>query len=848
MKKYYLIVIAALFAIATVSCQKETEAVTDNQINDENPVNPGTSKPLHTLVFTAGAPGAPGTKTVLGEIEEGKYKVLWTENDKIAVNGVESNNAVVTEGGLKARFTVESETEIKSPYYVFSPGGKTFTGNEDGTEWTYLVSGAGSPTPQSYVEGTYNPGHAVIAAYTGDLNEELSFQHLCAYYKITVDNDIYDGKDLENIRRIYIRQGDGSKIAGTWKATYSTDTEKFSIEPVSLSNVLVLDCGEEGISHGTPMIIPVPAYNFGNGLIITLKDVSGHFASYSIPSSKTNFAENAGKIYEFKPKFIPKSGIIKNEGDWNAFAEAVNSSNDWDLYRWVGNDTVKLGADIEAANLTKITKEFAYTFDGQDHTIKRTAGTGALFSSISGTVKNLNLAGKITAGTNVCGSLSDNLLKGGYVFNCHNTADITNEPTTYARAGGLVGIMTGGVIEGCSNGGNIYASVDCSSETKSNLQIGGIVAQINVSSIDGSEDIELKNCSNTGEIVADPLYSLDNKDYGIQYVGVGGIAGWLRGNKHSFTFNNCDNSGPVTFSGEHVVSTNGMAAYSISVGGIVGIAGDINTSTSGKAGNYDESIGTNGLDVTMTGCDNSGTVHNCGINYSATGASNNKVYTGGIAGSLVGTNDKNASLNYCSNTGTLLTYDRYGTGASTRPIYSQVAGGLIGYGGFVSIDHCYVNCTIGNGKRQCNALSGAIGFAMRKFEITNSTVWYTGYFARYNNYNQLNSSTFAVVSKQWGYDSANTPKDLAPAPDITGSKIENCSGGGFVYYYNASATSTEDLSGNFSDSKKITLTTNTTMIVRGQGFNAAADITAAVSLNNNSNITEAPTENPYSQE
>ena len=830
MKKYFF-VFAALLAIAAVSCQKETAITEKNEAANENQI-----AIEGVTVFSAKMPEAPvarpevpASRTVIGEDDgAGNYTPLWTATDSIVVNGVKSAEAELIGGGTSAKFSVAGV--VDAPYLALYPASKAKNLTYDPVAGTcqFLVSGAGSPQDHLTNGGypTFDPSQALMAAYSTD--ENLAFHHLCVYYKITVNAGSSSNHD--NIRYVYIRQGDGSLLAGVWTATY-VDADHINFAPTNATSAVTLDCGEAGIGQGIPMIVAVPAYNYSNGLYITIKDVNGHFCTYKMDSSATQFASTAGTIYEFNPAFNPGSGTIKNEADWEEFATAINSGKDFQIYRWVGDGTVKLGADINTTTLTKITGKFPYTFDGQGHTITRSAGTGALFRNVWGTVKNLKLAGAITSTDATCAALADTLYNGGRISNCRNDANISvngGEVQTGSRAAGIVGIMTGGMIDGCVNNGSVTSSVNCTNQTIYNLQIGGIVGQV-----DGTHatagDVVLYNCSNTGDITADPVFTTTGHGFNITYTGVGGIAGWLRGKDHSFVLNNCDNSGTVFYSAEHVTDPTGTKANSISVGGIVGLAGDQN-----GANGFNTNIGANGLDVTMRYCDNSGTVHNCGINYATTKTNNKRVYTGGIMGSLVGTSGKYAKLARCRNTGTLLTYDLTGTGTSSRPLYCQVVGGLIGYGGYVAIDSCKVNCTIGNGIRQSCAIGGAIGHTMAPFAASRDTVWFTGYFVRLNGGNHINSSSFATVVKKW----SSSDQDMIPS--VSGSSLANCRIGATLYYYDVtSATGTDNYRSNCLE-HSTTLGSGATAAVRGYGYNDAETIKSEISFSSNTTLNSDP--------
>lgn len=814
MKKYYFI-IAALFAIAAVSCQKEIAAPEDPSEEGQatvDPVNPGSGK---TVVFTATLPENPVTRTIIGDPDgSGDYTPLWTDSDVIIVNGVASTNTEVLSGGTSARFTVEG---VEAPYVVLAPGTKlgNLTYNGEDKTCRFLVAGAGSP--QNYTlngsSPTYDPRHAVIGAY--GTTEDLTFHHLCVYYKITVD--AINSTDSDNIRYIYIRQGDGSLLAGYWTATYTPSG--ISLGSPSPSSAVTLDCGEGGIAHGTPMIVAVPAYDYANGLYITLKDVNGHFATYKMKSTATQFASAAGTVLEFEPEFSPAAGTISSADDWNDFAAAYNSGDDFDLYRWIGNGTVKLGASFSATDLTRVTN-FRGTFDGQGYTITRTAATTNLFAHIYGSVSNLTLAGNLNASSQTA-PLAFDLKEGGSISGCTNNMAISFDGASSGYVGGLVCLMAGGSITGCSNAGTIDVVVD-NSAANHNIAVGGIVSYIDQT----DADVTLTDCTNSGAITVSPVSAADNS-YGAIVNGVGGIAGWLKGATYKHTFNNCDNSAPITISADNIDDANtvGFKKYACSLGGIVGIGSPISTSL----GALNTPSTTNGLEVSFYDCDNSGLLTN-DYAISSDGSGNNmKIYTGGIAGSLLGKEADYIELDNCRNTGNILTYNLTGSGAATTPGLTQVAGGLVGYGGYLDIcNGSWVVCTIGDRKRPAFAYAGLIGLCLRPFTVDDATVWITLNKVRLAGAN-CNTATVAVLPYRFRKNDG-TYITLSPAPapaydgDFSDYSITNSSIGGNLYYTDLAVGSYDNTADQSGSSSTLSLKANRE--IRG---NASTNITSTPS-------------------
>lgn len=743
-------------------------------------------------------------------------QVYWSDGDRINVNGQNSAPLSITSGDKvsDAEFLLRSVTP---PYNIVYPAGIV-------TSEAYDPDGCISisiPATQEYKPGSFGNGAAVLYGWSDNTEERVQLKNLCAAVRVQLKGDASEAIDFAELCSA------GPAVAGG----FSLKPKDGTFSAVDGTNTISLELGEGAAlaSEGTWFYFTIPTNKYADGLVFTFKQASDHRAMICTWTPADSL--KAGVLYSFSDvTFAPGAKDIETPDDWNEFAATLN--NGGDMRKWLRDGTVYLGADISAADLDKVNVRFVNKFDGQGYTITRTEGSGSLFSSIRGEVSNLKLAGAISSTGITVAALADSLIAGGTVRDCVNGTNITVNAATYTRAGGFFGIVRGGQAISCVNNGNITGSVDCSENEVVNLQLGGIVGQVDVT-VESSEDILLKDCSNTGAILADPVCNIDESTYGIRLAGIGGIAGWLRGTLRSFTLDNCDNSGSITYSGEHVKPITGTYQYAVSVGGIVGIAGDINSTY----GIYGTSIGANGLDVTIKHCDNTGTVHNCGIVNSKRESSNNDCYTGGIAGTLVGTAEKYASLDSCSNRGTVLTYDLFGDQSAKNPEYCHVAGGLIGYGGYVSIDECLVSCTIGNAVRASTSMGGCLGFAMRPFSITNSTVWFEGLWTRVSAFH-LNSAGLAVVSM------TDRSKDMSPKPDIKGSVVSGCKVGGKVYYIQVSEGSIVDShSGIYTTNSPVTLTANTASavnIVRGEGYNTASVTTTDVSFSGNSAISEAP--------
>lgn len=845
MKKNTIIAIGAIFgACIFFSCSKESDFQPEENKPTEEPevVEPKENDGDAVMVFSASMNDLEETKTYITTPEgsgpnEGKYVPKWSSSDKIKVNGVES-----AAGERSADYTTASfsfaET-VTGPFYAIAPSNDERTWDSENNRFNVLVKGTGAPQKyRNYTDGssdnrgtnpTYDMSHAILAAYSETTS--LQFQQLTTYFKLTFTK----GAGVEagtKIKTIYVRQAETAEtpnIAGTWRVSFD-GSGNASITPSSLTAIIAYNCmvnggtATEGVDFGSPVIITLPSYNFANGLILTVKDTEDHFQSFSIPAASSNLSTKKGTLITKTLTYSPQSGTINSVEDWEAFAAAVNGeTNDWDLYKWVGNGTVKLGADISAASLTRITTSFKYTFDGQNHSITRTGSSVPLFEIVSGEVKNLVLEGTMTKTGDVSTGLvplARTLVAGGKITSVTNKMSLTTgTPESGARdciVAGIVKEAQGGTIEGCHNRGSITVNIDVSGNNRQ-CRVAGIVADIN----NVTANVTIKDCENHANLTVNPTATANNK--GINAGAMAGIAAWINSGDYSVSFENCDNEGTIQWNPKHPLTATTDNTISvrraICIGGIIGNGAPI---TMSGAYGMTEPTSTNGFKVSLTDCDNSGIINACAISYYgqtfggkgyiesiAANAlqANGKVYIGGLAGALLGKDATRATITACTNTNTITPYNSATSGtdyASNQAGFNAMLGGLVGYGGYLSITGCTAGGTIGTKARHMFSLGGVIGFAVRPFEISSTEVSATGYFLGGTSPSDAdgNEPKRNITSNNIAYYAACPSKIESSSmtnvtPDLSGSIIRSsCSITGTFYRRLATFTTTTDQSSN----------------------------------------------------
>ena len=138
--------------------------------------------------------------------------------------------------------------------------------------------------------------------------------------------------------------------------------------------------------------------------------------------------------------------VIGTKDDWNRFCARVNSGNNY----W--NKTVKLTADIGTAqNPVTIKaggwvegnfKDFQASFDGQGHTLTVNYFDGAPFQgTINATIRNLHVAGNITANSQFAAGFVSEAHYGLTIENCRSSVAISSSVSGDGTHGGLIGVL-----------------------------------------------------------------------------------------------------------------------------------------------------------------------------------------------------------------------------------------------------------------------------------------------------------------------------------------------------------------------------------------------------------------------
>ena len=543
MKKSLFIIGLALAAL-TVSCSKDVEL-----------------QPAVGGKVTLGVAIESETRTALGALNGGKYDVVWSEGDCLAVNGTKSEAVEAAYvGKTTAQFTVSG---VEAPYNVLYPASVL------GKDGNITV-----PTVQNYTEGSFAAGSAVAVGYT--TGSAVTLKNLYSFVKLTIAK----GDDVA-LKSVALQTVGGEAISGV----YSVDYQNAEIRAIAGQSVIRIMDVPYGADNKAVVYIAVPAGKYEGGFTVTVTGADGKCMTKK--ASKITDVP-AGYLVNM-PEFT-YTGTARSEVVITSAAELVEFAT---LYKNSGFDGVALlGNDIDMTgveNLPYFSLNEGALFDGQGFAITNWETQAALIGQNFGTVKNVVIDNscKVTfdmsnteANTPHAVVVAENL---GVVSGCVNNADITVEAgdvTKNRYVGSIVGLLAvsndgkaknnNARVENCINNGKIKLTLN--SYTSGWFFAGGIVGSYYEYKTKTLGEGGLFNCVNNGNLEVN-VGTIGNKS------AVGGLiggAGALETKAAFCTIKDCVNNGAVTYN----ITTVNANSY---IGGIAGscAAHVVNTTNNG---------------------------------------------------------------------------------------------------------------------------------------------------------------------------------------------------------------------------------------------------------------------------
>lgn len=702
------------------------------------------------------------TKTYLGEVEDGRRQVYWSAGDAINLNGYESLPLTQEQAGKAA-----ADFQLYNgalPYKVIYPASICGEFAADGTVTVNV------PSMQEYSPSSFGKGSAILYGYSESEDEPVTLNNLCAAVKVSLKSSA----GISISKAAIISNSSSAPVAG--KFTINPMTGEYSVVDGLTSIMLdIEDVSLDGDEQSFYFTVPYGEYP--EGFTVKFYD-SEKFPMECrwLSNSENGVKVEAGKLYEFKPiDFVPGKKEVLTGEDWMYIATCINKAdNSWkSAYLDDKTNTIRLGADIVLPEGTpQITKDFAYVLDGQGYTLTNNTATASLIKTLpaSGAIKNLTIAGTMHSSSetaNVELAAFVHTVSGGSIEDCTNEM-VFNVSAKTVVFGAFARTLSAGQIVRCVNNADMNIMMDVTKASTDDLKTiksfgGGLVATC----FSPTALVLVEDCVNNGDVNV----TIDaGTAAGVNRAGFAGIMGYVSGSTTEKypKLVNCTNNGNVQLSFVENVSSRAKAQYS--VGGIVGLAAGVAASASG--------LNTGALSAVDSGkhcymyldsCTNTGRVQNNATSSGDSADPTIKIYTGGIAGTVIGLGQATPTkIINCVNTGEVVPYS-VKVNHYQRAAICGVCGGFLGLGAYVDIEGGMMNAKVGTAETHSFATAGVIGLAWSKFSIKSLKV---------------NANISRVQSTDHTADNhalAVTNSSSKIKTDLTGSVISDCSFAGSFF-------------------------------------------------------------------
>ncbi|MBQ0080167.1 MAG: hypothetical protein KBS95_01260 [Alistipes sp.] len=517
------------------------------------------------------------TKTYLGEGVTSR-PILWKAGDKIIVNKGDMKGApglVSQEYDGKASAIIPLESYMAAPFNVLYPAEVMA---EDGTILLDEV--------QSFVSNNVASGTAISAGYS--MSDDISLKCLCGFIKFTITQ-----QSDEEIESLTISSIGGKAMSGIFDIDYNTPSmtclsgkDFIRIENVSYTN------GKAEIIA----TIPAGTYEGFRVRIRSNKEKNNMMQAHLTKNASTVDMLGGTMVDLGVIPFNPNSSA-KEITTAQQFQQFLNDVSLGDYTKWVDEKSgeVLLGSDIDfaGADIVSATASFAGILNGQGYALKNTTFKQAIFTNLTGTIKNIVLDETCTiifpstSGTKeVRNAVLVEVSEKGSVISgcvCKAICPKVNHTTVGRHFFGIFAARSYGLLQNCINYtdvdlefSNMDATIDmgllvgatryayCSVEEcvnfgdftltilgkDNNVYMGGIVGVYTASNVE--------KCINHGNIT----YNYSSSGTGLPYVG--GVSG-ANGSTSACVLTSCANYGNVTLSSSGKV-------YRPYVGGVIGSA------------------------------------------------------------------------------------------------------------------------------------------------------------------------------------------------------------------------------------------------------------------------------------
>lgn len=380
-----------------------------------------------TLSLDVSLPGGPVSKTFLGERAGNIIPLLWSEGDRLSLNGTTSYPLTEENAGKRsATFTFRGS--IRAPFNVLYPA-------------TFEADRVTFPPVQQYAKGSFDPLALPMYASSGTYSD-ASMHHLGMLLGFP-----FTGEGVA-LKQVVVMSLDGAILSGTFtleKDGKGAFTGAFSA--AEGATTATLDFPEGGLSLGTSPVtvwVAIPSGVYPKGFTALVVDTFDNAMSLSFLTKET--AEHVlapGSALLFPTtEFNPGKGLflVDEAEDLILLSQEPADHPEVLLVKDIDMSEVSSWAPIEG---------FGGIFNGAGHAISGL--NAAVFGTLKGEVRNLVVDASIISDQTVIAGIANEVADGGKVASCRVKGSISYRGTSGAT------VYLGGIAAKCH--GEIMSSV-----------------------------------------------------------------------------------------------------------------------------------------------------------------------------------------------------------------------------------------------------------------------------------------------------------------------------------------------------------------------------------------------------
>ena len=311
MKALKQVSLAAIVAVFTVSCAKETPIVDSFEKPNDTPSELVSIDAPVDMTFTGITDNEPGTKTVLSGLN-----INWSPAEKIYLfDGTAPRAFTSTNDAEASAVSFSGSASLAASYYAVYPSG-TISGK---------VISTTIPVIQSATANSFAPKANVAVAYTESNptgENVLQFKNVGAVVKIQLTND--------DVRKVKLEAINGEKMSGPVNVTFGEGPSFTSaIVPAEAESCVVLDGGASNLSANTPYYLAIYPNNYEGGFRITLIKADGSFRSFSNTDPQTLARNDLMDLKSLPLVSSWKTGGAIDELNYTLIGVSGTSYTDW---------------------------------------------------------------------------------------------------------------------------------------------------------------------------------------------------------------------------------------------------------------------------------------------------------------------------------------------------------------------------------------------------------------------------------------------------------------------------------------------------------------------------------------